>query len=325
MREWIEIAGREYLTDYIQSGGGSVKFLCGATDALAEVSDALDEFAQSLGYIHLGLDGAAVKLHRIDYVFFEIAKQIDWAGLALAYVAEGFREAGWSLVRGETPRGESGFDLAAMATENGVEETEIRRVLKKRLAGLYSDYYMSQEFRLAMVQLCKAQVAGLEHAAVPTVLWLRGELARISEIKSAKIFQKIGRHNGRLMLQSLTYWLRRNDKPGLVLTLDISRCVENVKRADRKEGIYYSTSSLTEVYEMLRQLVDGSSELIATFAAVFAPPEFLSDEKRGVDRYQALKMRIFDDVRNRGMQNPLSPLFRLGDLPSGALRDGEAA
>jgi hypothetical protein len=71
---------------------------------------------------------------------------------------------------------------------------------------------------------------------------------------------------------------------------------------------------------MLRQLVDGSSELIATFAAVFAPPEFLSDEKRGVDRYQALKMRIFDDVRNRGMQNPLAPLFRLG-----VLREGEAA
>ncbi len=315
MHEWIEIAGREYLTDYIQSGGGSVKFLCGAPDALAEISDALDEFAQSLGYIHVGLDGAAVKLHRIDYVFFEIAKQIDWAGLAMAYVAEGFRESGWTLLRGE-----SGFDLAAMATENGVGETEIRLVLKNWLASLYGDYYMSQEFRLAMVQLCKAQVAGLEHAAVPTVFWLRGELARISEIKSGKIFQKIGRHNGRLMLQSLTYWLRRNGKPGLVLTLDISRCVENVKRADRKEGIYYSTSALTEVYEMLRQLVDGSSELIATFAAVFAPPEFLSDEKRGVDRYQALKMRIFDDVRNRGMQNPLSPLFRLD-----VFREGEAA
>jgi hypothetical protein len=312
MNEWIDIAGREYLTDYTQSGGGSVKFLCGAPDALAEISDALDEFAQSLGYTHVGLDGATVKLHRIDYVFFEIAKQIDWAGLAMAYVAEGFREAGWTLVRGE-----SGFDLADMATENGVEETEVRLALKKWLAALYGDYFMSQEFRLAMVQLCKAQVAGLEHAAVPTILWLRGELSRVSEIKAAKIFQKIARHNGRLMLQSLTHWLRRNEKPGLVLTLDISRCVENVKRADRKEGIYYSTSALTEVYEMLRQLVDGSSELIATFATVFAPPEFLSDEKRGVDRYQALKMRIFDDARNRGMQNPLSPLFRLGDIGLG--------
>jgi P-loop Domain of unknown function (DUF2791) len=51
--------------------------------------------------------------------------------------------------------------------------------------------------------------------------------------------------------------------------------------------------------------------LTGTFVAVFAPPSLLSDEKRGVDRYQALKMRIFDDVRNRGMQNVLAPLIRL--------------
>jgi hypothetical protein len=308
MNEWIEIAGREYLTDFTQAGGGSVKFLCGAPDALAEVSGELDGMAEMLGYMHVDLDAAATRLQRIDHVFFEIARQIDWAGLAMTYVAEGFRAAGYTLVRTE-----NGFDLPGMAVENGVEETEIRQALKTWLASLYSDYFMSQEFRLAMVQLCKAQVPSLEHAAVPVVFWLRGELARISEVKAAKIFQKIGRHNGRLMLQSLTYWLRRNGKPGLVLTLDISRCVENVKRAERKEGFYYSASALTEVYEMLRQLVDGSSELIATFAAVFAPPEFLSDEKRGVDRYQALKMRIFDDVRNRGMQNPLSPLVRFGE------------
>jgi hypothetical protein len=308
MNEWIEIAGREYLADFIQAGGGAVKFLCGPPEALSEVSAALDVLAEKHGYMHVDLDGAATKLQRIDHVFFEIARQIDWAGLALSYVAEGFRAAGWTLARND-----SGFDLAAMASHNGVEETEVRQVLKKWLAGLYGDYFMSQEFRLAMLQLCKAQVASLEHAAVPVVYWLRGELSRISEVKAAKIFQKIGRHNGRLMLQSLTYWLRRNGKPGLVLTLDITRCVGNVKRAERKEGIYYSSSALTEVYEMLRQLVDGSSELIGTFGTVFAPPEFLSDEKRGVDRYQALKMRIFDDVRNRGIQNPLSPLVRVGE------------
>ena len=308
MNDWIEIAEREYLTDFIQAGGGSVKFLCGAPEALAEASDALDNLAEKHGYNSVGLDGASTKLQRIDHVFFEIARHVDWAGMAMLYVAEGFRAAGLTLVRTD-----AGFDLAAMAAENGVDETEIRAVLKKWLNALYNDYFMSQEFRLAMVQLCKAQVASLDHAAVPIVLWLRGELSRISEVKAAKIFQKIGRHNGRLMLQSLTYWLRRNGKQGLVLSFDISRCVENLKRADRTGGFYYTSGMLTEVYEMLRQLVDGSSELIATFGAVFAPPTFLSDEKRGVDRYQALKMRIFDDVRNRGMENPLSPLVRLGE------------
>ena len=148
----------------------------------------------------------------------------------------------------------------------------------------------------------------------PVVLWLRGELSRVSELKSGKIFQKIGRHNARLMLESLTHWLHVNGRPGLVVTLDISRCIENPKRKERGEGFYYSAGALTEMYEMLRQLIDSSASLIGTFVTVFAPPTFLSDEKRGVDRYQALKMRIFDDVRNVGAQNLLAPLIRLDAL-----------
>jgi hypothetical protein len=132
-------------------------------------------------------------------------------------------------------------------------------------------------------------------------------------VKAAKLFQKVGRHSARLMLQSLTHWLRLNGVPGLVLTVDIGRCLENVRKADRGQGWYYSAGTLTEVYEVLRQLIDGSASLHGTMIVVSAPSAFLSDEKRGVDRYQALKMRIFDDVRSRGRQNILAPLVRLGE------------
>lgn len=306
MKEWIEIIDREYLSDFLPAGGGSVKFLAGPVERAAEVSAALDQLAQARKFVRVDLNGATTRLNRIDHVFFEVARQIDWAGLAQRFVAEGFREAGWTFEKAE-----GGFDLAAIANENGVEEGEVRLALKTWLQGLYNDYAMSQEFRLAMLQLCRAQIAGLGSTAVPVVLWLRGELSRVTELKAAKIFQKIGRHNARLMLQSLTYWMRRNGRPGLVLTIDVSRCLKNVKKAERGEGFYYSSAGLTEVYEMLRQLIDGASELKGTLAVVFAPGELLSDEKRGVDRYQALKMRIFDDVRNRGVQNLLAPLVRL--------------
>ncbi len=85
----------------------------------------------------------------------------------------------------------------------------------------------------------------------------------------------------------------------------------NTKRADRQSGFYYSSAALNEVYEVLRQLIDSSSTLTGVLVAVSVPPEFLSDEKRGVDRYQALRMRIFDDIRSRGRQNVLAPLVRL--------------
>jgi hypothetical protein len=310
MKEWIDAIDREYLADFILAGGGSVKFVTGGPAESAEVSAAIDALAEERGYVRVDLDAARTKLHRIDQIFFEVARQIDWAGLAAAFVADGFRADG-RLSGRPIEKSPEGFDLSVIAAENGMEEADLRVLLKTFLRALYDDYAMSQEFRLAMLQLCRAQIAGLDHSAIPVLFWLKGELARIAELKSAKIFQKIGRHNARLMLQSLTHWLRRNGQPGLVLSLDISRCLENPRRTERKDGFYYSPGALTEVYETLRQLIDGASDLTGTFVAVFAPPALLSDEKRGVDRYQALKMRIFDDVRNRGIENVLAPLIRL--------------
>ena len=41
-------------------------------------------------------------------------------------------------------------------------------------------------------------------------------------------------------------------------------------------------------------------------------PELLNDTNRGVDAYQALKLRISDEVRDRQRDNPYSSLIRLG-------------
>ena len=42
-----------------------------------------------------------------------------------------------------------------------------------------------------------------------------------------------------------------------------------------------------------------------------APTAFLEDGKRGLTRYDPLRMRIADDVRDRNRANPLSSLIRL--------------
>jgi hypothetical protein len=45
---------------------------------------------------------------------------------------------------------------------------------------------------------------------------------------------------------------------------------------------------------------------------VTAAPEFVTDPYRGIDAYQALKLRIIDEVRDRRRDNPYSSLIRLG-------------
>ena len=50
--------------------------------------------------------------------------------------------------------------------------------------------------------------------------------------------------------------------------------------------------------------------------SLLAPPEFLEDEKRGLLRYEALRLRVWDEVRDRRQPNPLSSLIRLTEKDS---------
>jgi hypothetical protein len=61
----------------------------------------------------------------------------------------------------------------------------------------------------------------------------------------------------------------------------------------------------------LREFVDGTDELEFCLIVVVAPPSFLTDERRGLNLYQALRLRIWDEVRDRQRPNPLSSLVRL--------------
>jgi hypothetical protein len=66
-----------------------------------------------------------------------------------------------------------------------------------------------------------------------------------------------------------------------------------------------------DAYEVLRQFVDATDELEGCLIGVLAPLEFLDDERRGVERYTALKLRVWDEVRDRQRANPLAALVRL--------------
>jgi hypothetical protein len=143
--------------------------------------------------------------------------------------------------------------------------------------------------------------------------WLRGDLRQISLLRSAMIFRRIGRHNARQMLFSLAHWSATNGSAGLVLELDVRRLgFARRPRLEERNGIYYTKASLLDAYELLRQLVDNTDELSHCCVVVVAAPEFLSDPNRGLDAYQALKLRIYDEVRDRLRDSPYSSLVRLG-------------
>lgn len=309
---FVEFLDQEYLRGFVDGGGAAVKFVVPADEtSAASFLDRFQATADSAGYTTVHVDSASTRVHLLDQVFFQVARQIDWEELAAIAVTKAVTAAGYP------PPPDGSVTLERLASHHRVDPRELKRDLDRQLQHqVQQDYAMVQEFRTAMLRLCQAQlrsgqVADAEYDAV--MEWLRGDLRQMSALKSALIFRRIGRHNARQLLFSLAHWLTVNDRTGMALVLDVRRLGFSRRPApEERHGHYYTKAALLDAYEVLRQLIDNTDEMANCIVVVVASPAFLSDPSRGVDAYQALKLRIFDEVRDVRRDNPLSSLIRLG-------------
>jgi hypothetical protein len=312
--EWLEVVRREYLEDFVLQSGAAVKFVVcrDGADRLA-LRDGLRQAAEDSGYQLALADATTTRIHLIDRLFHEVARQVDWDALAQAFLRRVLADSGLRLPPSDEPA-----VLPALAALNDRSETLLRGELHALLdRELFRDYAMSREFRLAMLQVCYSQLDPHDDPALVAAVheWLRGELRLVSALKRALIFQKVNRHNARHLLFSLAHWLTRAGRRGLVLGLDVSRYAEARRRGEDDEGLYYSFGAAWDAYEVLRQLIDATDELEHCFGAVLAGPELLhEDNVRGVGRYRALYYRIADEVRDRYRSNPLGALVRVAGV-----------
>ncbi|GJL50962.1 MAG: hypothetical protein NPIRA01_21890 [Nitrospirales bacterium] len=310
-KAWVEIVRREYLQGYVRDGGGTVKFVVlPDADSHKSFADELGDSANQEEFVFAKVDARYTKAHMVDRLFHKVAKQLDWDELAYEYVVRLLVDHGYQV-----PSQRKEFTLHHVATLNDRKEPLLRRDLQTWLEEtIESDANLCREFRMAIIRLCLAQLESGESDRVLANAvkdWLCGELRLISGVKKALIFQKIVRHNARYLLSSLTHWLRLAGKRGIIMTLDISRYLVAKRPSEPDRSFYYSPTAVLDLYDMLRQFIDTSDELEGFMMVVHAPPEFLTDAKRGIDRYEALKHRIWDDVRDKHRQNPLVPLVRL--------------
>ncbi|MDQ2732946.1 MAG: ATP-binding protein, partial [Armatimonadota bacterium] len=249
--EWTDLLRREYLEDFIASGGSAVKIVVTEPHAVAVALGAVENEATSTGYLAARVDSAATRIHMIHQVFHAVARQVDWDRVTNQWMRSQFSENGITV-----PEGVSLHEMDAIADANDRLKPqlfgEINRLIQN---GIEKDYAMAREFRTAVTMLCLGIVnpQNVSPSDADVVKqWLRGEFANLSSLKRLQIYQKIGRHNARLLLSSLAVWLRKAGYSGLVLTLDInavtgSPAVEN--------SVRYTRAGVLDTYEVLRQCI----------------------------------------------------------------------
>ncbi len=305
---WLQTFSEEYLDTFIKDGGAAVKFVTGEPEELQALRTEIGQRAAEGDFMYAALDGATTRLHLIDHLFHEVARQLDWRGLAGDVGNRALVESGYVL-----PDGPPTF--AAIAHTIDVNTSHVRNTIHHWFkAEVFDDYHMTREFRLAMDGLALEPMdsAGTGPGGVGDLVidWLKGDLRQISALKPALIFQKIARHNARDTFVSLTHWVRLARHSGLVVTIDISRYA--TASPPPGEGKKYTKAAAMDLYEVLRQFIDATDELDGCAIVVLAPADWPHDSSRGLGLYKALQARVSEEVQSGNYENPLAVLARVG-------------
>ncbi len=309
-QEWVSFIERTYLNDFIAKGGASIKFAVSLDDTgPQEALELVRSTAIEQSYLPVEVDASVTRFHMIDQVFFRIAEQVPWQDLARSFVRMQAAQAAYQLCKeSDQPSAEAIAEVND--TDAGIVLNELRRRLSKTV---YKDAALAKDFRVAMMSLCMAELVGGQEGAVQSSAiteWLTGQNRAVSAVKPYGIFSRISRNNARFLLESLFVWVRMNELNGTVVLFNTQRLTVLRRPPD---GVFYTRPALLDSYEVLRQFIDSTDRLVGCLLVIFPAQEFLETEPgtRGIGLYQALKARVYDEVHDKRLVNPMASLVRL--------------
>ena len=309
--EWLDFVESEYLAAYVKDGGSAIKFAVPLEEGLAEtVTAGIHDRAVPMGYITAEVDAGSTRVHMVDQLFFAIAEQIPWRETVQRVVGRLAEAEGYAPpVPGDGPL------FRRLADANDLDANFLLMDLRRKVQQhVFRHRGLAKDFRVAMTQLAVAELGGAQEATmVYSVLidWLCGRNRAVSAVKPFLIFSRITRANARYFLESLLVWLGFAGYAGLVLTIDTRRI--SVVRNPKDERVHYTKAGVLDAYELLRQFIDGTDRLDNCLIIVVPHPDFLDEDVlgRGIGAYEALKFRVYDEVRDRSLVNPMASLVRL--------------
>ncbi len=317
---WLQFLREEYLEGsfqhgsyregFIKEGGSSVKFAIPLEEeSRGQIESEIIEQGQLAGYLVARVSSAVTRVHMMDQLFFRIAGQIPWRVLIRQMLIKLASEEYPVPPAGDGPLANSiaeanaiSLDMVRMKANQWVDRTVLQR------------QSLSRDFRVAITQLCMAELDGGpdgETRAEVITAWLTGSNSAVSAVKPYQIFSRVSRSNARHLLESLLRWIRFAGYPGLVIVLDTSRLT--IAKNPHDSYLYYTKANMLDAYEVLRQFIDGTDRMTGCLLIVTPAAEFLDVEPfgRGMGVYNALRLRVYDEVRDQRLVNPMGTMVRL--------------
>ena len=311
LHDWLRRIDSEYLSSFIPQGGASIKFAVTPENLKPTLYETVENRGKEQDYVVVKLDASDIRIHMPQDIFFEMAKQVDWRKLARRLLLRLAKEIGYRVDSIDSHQTDNIYK--AMGEVNDLELESVLQELRPQIENkVTKKYRKTKDFRVAMTHLCRYENnrGNQSYEGQALIDWLTGE-AKLGAVRPFSIYTSINRKTARYFIESALYFFQYTGHAGTVILLDNSRVTLARNPVDGLR--YYTKSMTTDHYELLRQLIDRTEQLVSTLLVIVTDGAFLEQDarSRGFGIYPALMTRVMDDVRDKNLVNPIAPLVQL--------------
>lgn len=290
-----DLWNRQYLDFYIPNGGSKIKFVTGYSGSgKTHFGRCMLQNAKERKYLTVSFSAKKVWLNDFRFIYLEIIRQCDIEELLRSCANQVVARMGYDPA--DIPEGKQYVDLLA---ERGENDAMNKKTIRDTLRNMFSkNPLLDNNF----AQACSLLTGGLlghpvlENSHRQTLLsWLKGEEGlKAAQLRTAGLMpSKITKHNARHLLRSLCELIRMAGRPGLLVVIDDAEVLLN---RGNGETMRYTKTRREDTYESIRQLIDDIDSLRNVMFIFSFDRELMDNESAGMKSYQALWMRIQNEV-----------------------------
>lgn len=291
----IDFWREKYLEEFISQGGSKIKFVTGKTGS--GKTHFLEYFtlqAKKTGFVTTGFSAKNIWMHDFKDIYIEILRQSDLMG--------GLHKCSLAIIKslGYNPNDiPEEMTFVDFLSSRGELDPFIKKDIRTQLQELFlSNPFIDNNFGIACGLLTGGILGSpiLEAGNRDILLsWINGKrdvkLAALRKLGLSP--SRITKYNARHMLRSLAEVFKMAGYPGLVIVIDD---LDILIGSDNFELIRYTRLKREDAYESIRELIDDVDTLRNIMFVFSFDRKLLDDETAGLKSYQALWMRIQNEI-----------------------------
>ena len=290
-----EFLKTKYLEEFIADGGSKIKMVTGRRGSgKSHLMNMLLLMAKNESYITAKFSAKDIWLHDFKEIYLEIIRQCDIEKLLYDCADQLIKEMGYDPK--DVAKGQTFMDYLS---ERGEADPINKRELRNQIRKMFLDNpCMDNNFAQCM-SLIVGSILGhpiLEAQNKQLLLgWLHCDMSvKLLQIRSLGLSpNRINKFNARHMLRSLTEVIRLGGHSGLVISIDDMEILLN---RSNMNPIHYTKMRREDSYESIRQLIDEIDSMHYLMFLFGFDRELMDNENFGLKSYQALWMRIQNEV-----------------------------